>query len=401
MPRTADYTIQGFIYQFHKTLLEILNSANDEIINVEGLIEDVEIVSPSRITAIQCKYHEAKDNFTLSSVYKPLLQMMEHFHENPNNNISYRLYAYFPNVDTKNPPPIGKNELEEILKTSNEKFKKYVSKLKGNIDLDSFLKVFEMEFGLSLDDLETEVAKAFESNNVASDEIDTLIYPNAIDKIARLSCKHDASDRVVKKSSFLKELNSIRKTAVTRWTLALRTRRKVVHARRLQLKPNLDKNVRLRYFIIDSTRIEDYSSEIVMFISDYLDKFHFKQAHTQTPVFFLVTDSKDFNEIQSRLFKKGVVTTDGYVGGNFEETYLFRDPRPTGRGNNVKRDFILRMVRFEDHSEIISKHKCDDLFVVGGTDISTLDTVDTNLELLEMQTLSEIKYVLGLSNVIN
>jgi hypothetical protein len=36
MSRVADYTIKGFLYQFHKTLLEILTSAADAEITVEG-----------------------------------------------------------------------------------------------------------------------------------------------------------------------------------------------------------------------------------------------------------------------------------------------------------------------------------------------------------------------------
>ena len=56
MPRTADYTIQGFLYQFNKTVLEVLKAQEDEVITVEGIIEDIEISSPSKLSAIQCKY---------------------------------------------------------------------------------------------------------------------------------------------------------------------------------------------------------------------------------------------------------------------------------------------------------------------------------------------------------
>ena len=51
MSRTVDYTIKGFLYQFNKTLLEILNSPQDGIIKVEGIVEDVDIMTPTIITA--------------------------------------------------------------------------------------------------------------------------------------------------------------------------------------------------------------------------------------------------------------------------------------------------------------------------------------------------------------
>ena len=59
MPRTADYTIQGFLYQFNKTMLEILRAQDDDKVTVEGIVEDIEVATPTTLTAVQCKYHEA------------------------------------------------------------------------------------------------------------------------------------------------------------------------------------------------------------------------------------------------------------------------------------------------------------------------------------------------------
>lgn len=83
MPRSADYTIQGFLYQFNKTALELLKAQDDDTVTVEGIVEDIEVTSPDSLTAIQCKYHEASTSFTPSTVYKPLLQMLKHFSDYP------------------------------------------------------------------------------------------------------------------------------------------------------------------------------------------------------------------------------------------------------------------------------------------------------------------------------
>jgi len=91
MSRSADYTIQGFLYQFNKTALEILKSHGDDIITIEGIVEDIEIESSVSTTAIQCKYHEASKSFKPSMLYKPLLQMLKHFGEYPNANVRYVL----------------------------------------------------------------------------------------------------------------------------------------------------------------------------------------------------------------------------------------------------------------------------------------------------------------------
>jgi len=63
MPRAADYTIQGFLYQFNKTALEIVKAQDDDTITVEGIIEDIEVASSASLMAIQCKYHRSEHSF--------------------------------------------------------------------------------------------------------------------------------------------------------------------------------------------------------------------------------------------------------------------------------------------------------------------------------------------------
>ena len=55
MSRAADYTIKGFLYQFNKTLLDILNSPDGSNITVEGIVEDVEIETSSGMTALAAR----------------------------------------------------------------------------------------------------------------------------------------------------------------------------------------------------------------------------------------------------------------------------------------------------------------------------------------------------------
>ncbi len=68
MGRIADSTIKGFMYQFNLSLNEILKSS-DEVIRMEGIIEDIDKVSSSVVTAIQCKYHEMSEALKLRDRY--------------------------------------------------------------------------------------------------------------------------------------------------------------------------------------------------------------------------------------------------------------------------------------------------------------------------------------------
>jgi hypothetical protein len=215
-----------------------------------------------------------------------------------------------------------------------------------------------------------------------------------------LSVKHDPADRQITKKEFLSDLMAIRTTAISRWTLALKTREKLLQARRKQLKVHLDKNARLRYFVIDPSSIEDYDTQIVLFITDYIDKYHFKPAHISTPILCLCAGRTEIQEIQHRLYAKGIVATDGYVGAQFEESFFFREPLSSkAAGGKVKREFALRILSWDDHRSVLNDRKCDDLFIIGEPDCDSLDTVDVSIERLAGVTMKELKYVMGVSNV--
>jgi hypothetical protein len=400
MSRAADYTIQGFLYQFNKTALEILNASPDSLITVEGIVEDIEITTPSITNAIQCKYHEASETFTPSSIYKPVLQMMNHYHANQTANMRYTLFAHFPSVKGKPQPILGQLEMQAALDSQNKDLQSLIAPLKGKVDVDAFLKRFTMEFGQAFDDLAKRVGNALKANGIPQSEIDTLGYPNAIHIISGMSVKHDPTERNITNRQFVDRLKAIRTTAISRWTLALKTHKKLLESRQKQLKSNLDKNARLRYFVIDAKSLEDYDNGIVLFIKDYLEKYHVKPAHTETPVICLCTAVGDVPSVVQRLYAKNILATDGCVGGIFEERSFFRAPitqRP--HSGPVKREFSVRVLRWEDHGAVLNNVKCDDLFIIGEPSCDLLNTIDVNVEYLAATTLQEIKFLLGVSNV--
>ena len=399
MTRSADYTIKGFLYQFNKSALEILQADDNAIVNIEGVIEDIEVIKPTGITGIQCKYHEASTGFTPSTIFKPLLQMLAHYAANPTDSIQYVLFAHFPGAEST-PPSVGKAECELALKSSDQKLKKYIDVIPSKIDIHGFLKKFKIEFGPRYDKLVEQVFQALKGNGILADEIETLAYPNTINIIAGISILHDPAERNTTRKQLLDQLRSIRTTAITRWTMSLKTKDKLLNARRKQLQVHLNKNSRLRYFIIDPLSIDDYTSEIILFISDYIQKYHFKTAHISTPLFCFCATRPEVEDIQHRLFTKGILATDGYVGGRFEESHFFREPfSGKATGGVVRREFALRVINWNDFSGVLNNNKCDDLFILGEPECGTLETIDVNVERLSGATFKEIKYMIGVNNV--
>lgn len=401
MTRSADYTIQGFLYQFNKTLLELLKETDETQITVEGIIEDIDIENCTGIKAIQCKYHEGQ-TYSLSKVYKPLLQMMHHFYVNDCLDVSYILYAHFPDQTALGPREITVDEINTVLSSTNKDLLKYIDEIKGKVDIDKFLERFSFQFGESFANLVNSVQSELKVSGFPDSEIETLTYPNAIQEIANLSIQHNVDERKVTKIQFIEKLKTIRKTAISRWTLALKTKKQILDARRKQLKKNLDKNARLRYFVISPSSIEDFDSGIVLFINDYLDKYHFKTAHIRTPLFCIDCPPEKFDDIRLRIHQKAIVVVDGYIGSYFDKTRFFRDPMVAKvTGQELKREFRARLLRLESNHEVLNEHKCDDLFIIGNQTWEGFDIIDINVEHLAVSKLNEIRYVLGVSDVFN
>ncbi|GKX39623.1 hypothetical protein SOASR014_33620 [Pectobacterium carotovorum subsp. carotovorum] len=390
MGRSADYTIQGFLYQFNLTLAELLKAADDAEITIEGIVEDIEVATFSGTKAIQCKYHETHDQYTPSILYDPLLQMMKHFKSNPNAKINYHLFAHFPN---KPSILISSAELNSALSSKNKDLQTLIAEASG-VDIYEFLKVFSMTVTPKYDDLMEENVKLLVDLGFNNNEVETLFYPNAIQIIGDLSIKHDEKLRKITKRFFLEILCRIRSTAVSQWTLALKTRHRVLEARRKQLKENLNANVRLRFIVIFPALLEQFDNQIVLFIKSFIDKYNFKQVHTLTPIFVLDVSQALFDEIAERLIGKDVIPNIGRPVNVFSEKFFFREPIVT----KDKKEFVLRFIRWDDYKNLNIETKADDFFVIGNGDIANLNLQDVNLEILGTEKFDELKYMMGMTN---
>lgn len=399
MSRSADYTIQGFLYQFNKSIIELLNSSVDEEVMLEGIIEDIDIRGQSAIRAIQCKYHEAQDKYTLSKIYKPILQMMESYIKYPNSQIKYIIYAYFPNESNGTEISLTEKQLSSILDSTDKEYSSLIEKIKGNINLLEFSKQLNVIFGDSFDGLVTNVKAELIKNGFIESDIEFLTYPNAINEIAKRSIKHDPEERKICKVDFVSTLKDIKKIAVTKWTLSLKTKAQILLAKRKQLKPGLNINTRQRIFVFSPKSIDDFNDQIVIFINEYLQKYHYKPAHIKTPLFCFDLDNITVIEMQGRLYRKGIIANIGSIGGCFDDSYFLKEPMISrSKSGNITREFDLRLASWDCVKKIMSKFSADDIFFIGDTDLTEVAFEDVNAEYLSGTSMQEIKYLFGVKN---
>ncbi len=432
MNREADKTIKGFLYQFSKTLNQLLQEDDTTLITVEGIIEDIDVVTPTGTKAIQCKYHESVEDFSLSNIYKPILQFLKHYSQNQtNNNIKYILYAHFPK-ETAGIRKLKKSDIEEILKTDNKDYvAKYVSYIKppkdstiqslisksrktkeekdeifdyykkealdSAVDIDNFLKdKFLFEIGASYNELENASKSLLEIAPFTKKDIDDIFYPNAIQQIAELSILPTEDERKVCKKDFVNALRERKTTAISRWTKELANYNNLLKKRRKQLSDNLGENSRKRYFLINPENIDGFDNDIISFLQVFAEKYVSKpKLHKEIPVFCFDKDRSYLNELVERIYSKQIEVETGYRGDKF-----FRDAfmRHSARIEN-KNWFEFRLRLCVVSSETImtlNNHKADDLFLINQLPPDSLEIRDMNIESLDINNLGELEFLLEL-----
>ena len=428
MGREADSTIKGFMYQFNLSLNEILKS-NDEAIMLEGIIEDIDKVSSSQVMAIQCKYHETVDLFNWSKVYKPILQMLKTYTETGASNIKFVLHAFFPKEE-QGEKAVSVEIIEEMLKTKNKDYiceyitfikkpkdkeiaalilKERKSKedknkivdyynaneIEPSCNIEEFINSrFIFRIGKSYDELEKENKKLLESIGFAKKDIDDIVYPNAIQKIATLSMLKDSAERNITKGEMIDDLQLLKKTAISRWTKELANYKKLLEHRRKQLATILNYNYRKRCLVFDPTGIENFDDEIVVFIKDFVNIYCTKtKLHIPAILCILGYDKEKIDDLVERLYQKGIEVETGYRGNVFYAEAFNRIPNK--KVSEGWMEFKIKICSdLVDCIDAINTNKQDDIFQFAENLPDNLSTQDVNMEILDVHNFGQIEYLL-------
>lgn len=364
MSRTAEHSIRGYLYQFLRYLSEILSAEPGTKITIEGVVEDVDVVTPRLTTAIQCKLHEQADKFTLGKIYKPVLQMLEHFgnSEPGDPEIQYRLFCHFP--DKAGTMRLTLDDMTTIEKTTSDPLKAIIARIPAATDRAAFLTRFTIEFGPCLDDLEQQVLAALVAKGFADDDIAAMVYPNAVQRIVNLATRPLPEDRTVDATGFVQTLRELRHVTFTRWTLALKTRGEALQKLRENLSAGLALNSRSRFFVVGPAGEPTFDTEIVGFIKKFVEKYSSKYLHNDPPL-FLLANEQDVKAIATQLYDAGIKATTGEVGGVFRAEELLR---PCLRAKNpVMHEFRVRLATRGQLAEF-PRPRPDDLILINVDD---------------------------------
>lgn len=426
--RQADSTIKGYLYQFNKSIYEILSAEDDESIILEGVIEDIDIQSPSGTKTIQCKYHE-DSKYLISNVAVPILEMLCHYCESAylGKSVSYILYAYYAeNVNeidmesfleflqsTSNKDILCKYFHRiysipdpQMLKLANKERKSQTEKdelvnyyksnraaLSMRVCISDFWNVFTYIQAKQFDVLKEETIHCLSAITDA-ETARSLYYPNAFSLIATLSSKHSEQERTITKNKLVSFLTEQKTLLVNRWSLEAFDKGRLLKIKKLHLSSSFSSNADVRAFLFTDQFLDKNESGIIAFIQEYISKY-FKKPRLQKPPIF-VFGNNHFALMQSvllELYKYQRSVNTGLVGNNFIQDSFINN-------RNCAPDFVCKMALLQ-HIDVNVLEKCqvNQLYVLGKCE-EPLTSVNYFTEELDMADINIVRYLISLTKAL-
>lgn len=425
--RQANSTIKGYSYQFNKSILEILLAEETDEIVLEGVIEDIDVQSPTSTNTIQCKYHE-DTQFQMSNVAGPITEMLCHYCEclYLGKPVMYILYAYFAqNVDS-----IEMSDYVKYLETTTNKdfFLKYFHRIysipdaeilaiankprKSNgernrlidyyktkrtslslrVNIQDFWNVFSYVKAVQFETLQVEVIQALET--VADTDYDTarsLYYPNAFSRVALLSSKPDSSERTITKNGLINFLKSQKSVLLNRWTIEALDRVQILKSKKEFLASAFATNPDVRAFVLSDSFLNLVGSDVIAFLHEYINKYY-KKPRLQMPPIFIFGDKSSALMQQSllELYKYQQQVNTGSVGDVFiEDSFINNTACPSG--------FVCKMTLLGNITiDVLEKCKVNQLYIIGNVD-KLLSSPNYYTESLEVTDIGSLRYLVGLA----
>jgi hypothetical protein len=421
--RQANSTIKGYLYQFNKSILEILSADDEASIILEGVIEDIDIKLPNATSTIQCKYHE-DFKFTMSSVAAPILEMICHYNECValGKSTQYVLYAHFgeniEKIDTaafeNHISTTTSKELQlsyfhkiytisdvSILELANkskksegdkEKILKYYSlnrySLKFCFEWSKFWDCFKYVPAEEFEELKEKViGKLGEQTDRKTAE--DLYYPNAFSMVANISAKPEISERTIDKKTFLEELKSKESVLITKWMLIGLDKKKILQAKKQHLSNLFSLNTAIRAFVFSAQFHSSNEDKIIPFIQEYIAKYYKKKTLQRPPLFIFENGSDIIQKVILGLHKYQKSVNSGFVGNVFMADSFINN-------TDCSAEFVCKVASLQNiNVRILESCNVNQLYIIGnvGTELSSSNYY---AEQIEVEEINELRYLVNL-----
>lgn len=422
--RQANSTIKGYLYQFNKSIFEILSADDKTSITLEGVIEDIDIQLPNATSTIQCKYHEDA-KFSIYSVAAPILEMVCHYNECValGKSTQYVLYAHY----NENIEEIDRATFENHISTTvskdlqlsyfhklytiadtsilelanktkkskedKEKILNYYSSNRSSLKLcfewSKFWNCFKYVPAEDFDELKEKVIVKL-SEQSDRETAENLYYPNAFSLVANLSAKPEISKRTIDKKTFLEELKSKKSVLITKWMLLGFEKKKILLSKKQHLSNSFSINTAIRAFVFSEQFHSVNGDKINPFIQEYIAKYYKKKTLQRPPLFIFENGSDIIQKVILGLHKYQKSVNSGFVGNAFMPDSFINN-------TDCSAEFVCKVALLQNISvEILELCNVDQLYIIGNvkTDLSSSNYYS---EQIEIEGINELRYLVNLN----
>jgi len=292
--RSANYAIKGYLYQFYKTIEQILSSSENTEVTVEG-IEDIDLNEPNAQNLIQCKYHDAT-RFAPSVVYKPIGLMLKHSIESA--------------------PVVSKalNNRDEKATASDEQ-------------LTSFRTKFRFVAGASFDELSDQIHNALQTAlNCRADEVELYYHNNAVALITEIAARTDLKQRQTTKAAFLSHING-KNFLFDLWQHELKGKQAYIKTIKERLKRNNAlADIKRRFLFISRELANAPTAEVSLntLLHNLVTQYGIVDRLYNSELWTVIIDAEpsDLQAVKTYLVKRGIYFNDGYEAVSFCGRYF-------------------------------------------------------------------------------
>jgi hypothetical protein len=346
------YALKGFIYQFDKSLLEILNNKTKDV-----QIEQIQDIGVEDFF-IQVKYKETQ-SYADSKIRPAVLQLFKLFLENKNKK--FKLYCYFKD-NQSHIEILTIKKLNSILGSDSKSF--------SNDNKKEFLKQFTLEFSNNFEKQFVELIKLIKECFDLKSEDEAVVYHATLrSKLLEVAIHKDIKSRVINYSKIegLIEKNGriIFYSAYYKYLKADKYFKFLKKEYFTLKKPNMANKERLLIIEIDDS-VKD--GEIIQIVSNIKAKFFKKDTSPEPYICLLGVSQKRFNDLKQKIWDKEMTFFDGthFSGDKFRIDDLVK-------AHNQKYNITFKFIHPDQLPLLIKKNVVDEsfIFLIDNKDIKT------------------------------
>jgi|ThiBio_inoc_biof_1041523.scaffolds.fasta_scaffold05069_1 hypothetical protein len=343
--RSANESIKGYIYQFDRSMIEILECENPNTEFVVEGVEDIDVIQSNLSTFIQYKYYEGTE-YNHSEIKPAVISMLRHFvslNTPQRSLVKYKIYGHFKSGQEK----LKENFDVEFLKKRFLSYKK--DKLLHTVqkDLgidDTSLNHFKSALIIDINARSYEDQRAYITNELLKKQIPTcstiddaqmFFYPSATTAIQSLAIQKDVKKRRITKIEMIKIISN-KEIVFNLWmrkSLDIEKYAKAIKKNHFLVK-GTKRQKAARVFLIEVPLNFDLSkiSEILTKISEFFTHKEYNrtvQSDRYCPFVVLRQVSEEgLITIKEQLYSQGVLFDDGYPfrGAKLDVKKLAQDP---------------------------------------------------------------------------